>query len=88
VTYIQALQSTSDLVRDGQALRFENFAKVALPIVPTAEQEAIADFLDTATARVDMLIAKTERSIELLREHRTALINAAVTGKLELRKAA
>lgn len=32
--YIQELQSTSDLVRDGQALRFENFSKVALPVVP------------------------------------------------------
>ncbi|WP_428418634.1 restriction endonuclease subunit S [Methylibium sp.] len=88
MTYIQALQSTSDLVRDGQALRFENFAKVQLPIVPPEEQQAIADFLDGATSRIETLIAKTERSIELLREHRSALITAAVTGTIELRKAA
>jgi type I restriction enzyme S subunit len=87
ITYIQALQATSDLVRDGQALRFENFAKVPLPHVPESEQVAIASFLDRATSRIDTLIAKTERSIELLREHRTALITAAVTGKLDLRPA-
>lgn len=52
------------------------------------EQVAIADYLDRATTRIDTLIAKTERSIELLREHRTALITAAVTGKIDLRDAA
>jgi type I restriction enzyme S subunit len=52
------------------------------------EQTAIADYLDRATARIDTLIAKTERSIELLREHRIALITAAVTGKLDLRNGA
>jgi type I restriction enzyme S subunit len=87
-TYIQALQSTSDLVRDGQALRFENFSKVPLPVVPIEEQMKIAAFLDRATSRIDVLIAKTERSIDLLREHRTALITAAVTGKIDLREAA
>lgn len=87
-TYIQALQSTSDLVRDGQALRFENFAKVPLPVIPDSEQVAIADFLDLATTRIDALIAKTERSIELLREHRTSLIAAVVVGKIDLPNAA
>lgn len=88
ITYIQALQATSDLVRDGQALRFENFAKVELPHIPEEEQLAIASYIDRSTARIDALIAKTERSIELLREHRTALITAAVTGKIDLRDVA
>ena len=74
VTYIQALQSTSDLVRDGQALRFENFSKVALPVVPREEQVAIADHLDRETARIDNLIARKTRFIELLRE---AIVAAA-----------
>lgn len=55
---------------------------------PATEQRQIADYLDLATARIDALIAKTERSIELLREHRTSLITAAVTGKIDLRPAA
>ncbi|MFC4435444.1 restriction endonuclease subunit S [Cupriavidus respiraculi] len=59
---------------------------IAMPPLP--EQRAIVAYLDRATARIDTLIAKTERSIELLREHRTALITAAVTGKIDLRDAA
>jgi type I restriction enzyme S subunit len=44
--YIRALQSTSNLVRDGQALRFENFAQVSLPKILDDEQRQIANFLD------------------------------------------
>src|SRR5665213_27212 len=40
--YIQALQSTSNHVRDGQALRYENFTQVPIPVVPFSEQAAIA----------------------------------------------
>ncbi len=52
---------------------------------PLEEQTEIVSHLDRATSRIDTLIAKTEHSIELLREHRTALITAAVTGKIDLR---
>ena len=43
------------------------------------EQTAIASFLDRETARIDALIAKKQRLIELLQEKRTALISQAVT---------
>ncbi len=46
---------------------------------PEAEQRAIAAFLDRETARIDALVAKNERLIELLQEQRTALITRAVT---------
>lgn len=59
-----------------------------VPIPSIEEQSQIAKYLDTQTLRIDALIAKTERSIELLREHRTALITAAVTGKIDLRESA
>lgn len=61
-------------------------AKVLVP--PIKEQQAIVTYLNQATSRIDALIAKTNRSIELLREHRIALITAAVTGKIDLREAA
>lgn len=51
--------------------------RVGLPCV--VEQQAIADFLDRETARIDGLVAKKERLIELLQEKRTALISHAVT---------
>ena len=46
-SYIRALQGTSDLIRDGQALRYANFAKVYLPCIPLNEQKEIADYIDT-----------------------------------------
>lgn len=55
---------------------------------PDQEQEKIAVFLLDETTKLDTLIAKSRRSIDLLREHRTALISAAVTGKIDVREAA
>lgn len=49
------------------------------PLPPIAEQRAIADFLDRESDRIDGLIAKKERLVELLREKRTSLISRAVT---------
>lgn len=84
VRYIEALQSTSNLVRDGQALRYENFCMVPLPVVPIREQEAIAAFLDQATSQIDTLREKIQKEIELLKEFRTILISQAVTGKIKV----
>ena len=51
---------------------------------PFEEQLAIADFLDCHTAKIDQMIAKVEAAIERLQEYRTALITAAVTGKIDV----
>ncbi|MFM7268797.1 MAG: restriction endonuclease subunit S [Cyanobium sp.] len=77
--YIQALQSTTNLVRDGQALRFSNFCQVEIPIIPANEQLEIATFLDRETAKIDALIAEQQRLIELLQEKRQGVISHAVT---------
>nr|WP_258167310.1 restriction endonuclease subunit S [Scandinavium goeteborgense] len=49
------------------------------------EQQIIAEFLDHETAKIDTLIEKQLQQIELLKERRTALISAAVTGKIDVR---
>jgi type I restriction enzyme S subunit len=77
--YIQALQATTNLVRDGQALRFSNFAQVPLPLFPVEEQEQIAAFLDRETAKIDVLIAEQEKLIALLTEKRQATISHFVS---------
>jgi len=51
------------------------------------EQIEISIYLDNETSRIDTLINKTERSIGLLKERRSALITAAVTGQLDLQEA-
>jgi len=62
----------------GDAIRGGLFA-----MPPEPEQRTIAAFLDRETAKIDALVAKKERLIELLQERRTALITRAVTGGLD-----
>ena len=45
----------------------------------------IADYLDRETNKIDRMVAKVEEAIERLQEYRTALITAAVTGKIDVR---
>ena len=54
-----------------------------IPLPPLPEQQAIAAFLDRETGRIDTLIAKKQRLLELLAEQRTALISHAVTKGLD-----
>ena len=56
---------------------------IRIPMAPAAEQRAITDFLERETAKIDLLVAKKERLIELLQEKRTALITRAVTRGLD-----
>lgn len=52
------------------------------------EQERIGQYLEMMNAKFDGLVANTNRSIELLKEKRAALITAAETGKIDVRNAA
>lgn len=65
-----------------------NLMELAVPLPPDVEQKAILDKLASVLVRVDSSLQKTERSIELLKERRSALITAAVTGQIDLREAA
>jgi len=61
----------------------ENFC---LPVPPLEEQIIINKYCSRKTNRLDILISKAENSIELIKERRTALISAAVTGKIDVRQ--
>ena len=63
-----------------------HLSKMFIAIPPLPEQAAIATYLDVETAKLDALAAKVETAIERLQEYRTALITAAVTGKIDLRQ--
>ncbi len=58
-----------------------------LLLPPFSEQKSILVFLNNGTAKLDALIAKVHEGIEKLKEYRTALISAAVTGKIDVREA-
>ncbi|WP_298861922.1 restriction endonuclease subunit S [uncultured Microbacterium sp.] len=55
-----------------------------IPLPPLDEQERIATHLDATVSKIDTLIAKAERFIELSKERRAALITAAVTGQIDI----
>lgn len=66
--------------------REDAYAK-RLPCPPPAQQCAIARYLDLQSERIDALRVKSEMSIERLQEYRSALVSAAVTGKIDVRDA-
>jgi type I restriction enzyme S subunit len=59
-----------------------------IPVPPADELNKINSALDRETSRIDDLIAKVQRSIDLLKERRSAFITAAVTGQIDLRESA
>ncbi|KKM00434.1 hypothetical protein LCGC14_1804470 [marine sediment metagenome] len=69
-------------------LYWEHFRNVRVALPPLAEQDAILAKINRETSRIDGIIKETERSIELLKEKRSALITAVVTGKIDVRSAA
>lgn len=77
--YVSALQATTDSLRDGKSITFEQFGAIPLVLPPVKEQESIADFLDHETAKIDTLIEKQQQLIKLLKEKRQAVISHAVT---------
>lgn len=77
--YIDALQRTTNMVRDGQAMRYSNFAQVRLFTLPLDEQKSRADFLDVKCSSIDNMLSKTRSSIEEYKKLKQAVITQAVT---------
>ena len=67
-------------------LALDRIKGLHVPRPPLDEQRAIAAFLDDETARIDGLSSQVETAIERLLEYRTALVTAAVTGKIDVRE--
>lgn len=79
--YIDALSSTSNLIRDGQAMRYANFVQIPI-LIPTAdEQTDIADYLDKKCSSIDNIISTKKQQLEKLEEYKKSLIFEYVTGK-------
>lgn len=80
----QVLRSISGAEGLANNLPLSKLMNFTVPVPPLPEQREIADHLDRETAKIDALIAKAERFIELAQERRAALITAAVTGQIEI----
>jgi len=69
-----------------ESIEMEYLSSSSLPVPPLPEQTAIATYLDRETAKIDRLVEKVEAAVGRLQEYRTALITAAVTGKIDVRE--
>lgn len=68
-----------------QNIAQQSVCNLWIPVPLLREQAAIAAHLDEETSKIDQMVAKVETAIERLQEYRTALITAAVTGKIDVR---
>ncbi|NAT10704.1 hypothetical protein C4E22_04030 [ANME-1 cluster archaeon AG-394-G06] len=91
--YIEILIEEADLIKVQlqllscattiEVIYQDNLKEVKLVVPPLPDQTTIASILDKKTAKIDALIEKDKKLIELLKEKRTALINHAVTKGLD-----
>lgn len=67
------------------SLRRPMIADFVMTVPPDDEQSAIIKYVETQANKFDLLIAESSKAIGILQERRTALISAAVTGKIDVR---
>ena len=65
--------------------RFNTFKDVVLPVPPSAEQESISKSITYECSRLSELVSSAEALMAVLKERRSALISAAVTGQIDVR---
>ncbi|MEZ9874667.1 restriction endonuclease subunit S [Vibrio breoganii] len=83
-----SIKEQIDIVQVGgnrEGLNFEQIANMKLCIPPKTEAIEINSFIDSQSTKFDSLIHKSTIAIELMKERKTALISAAVTGKIDVR---
>jgi type I restriction enzyme S subunit len=84
----ESLQRLDEAGHGTKALRMDAWTSMRLPVPPEPEQKEIVAFIVKRTGELDSLAGEAERAIALLKERRSALIAAAVTGKIDVRQAA
>ena len=82
--YCSALSSTCNFIRNGQDLRFSNFAQVPLPVPPLTEQRQIADYLEMKCTEIDKVLEKKTKQLASLNDYKKSIIYEYVTGKKEV----
>ena len=82
----ESLQRLDEAGHGTKALRMEAWTSMHLPVPPEPEQQEIVAFIVKRNGELDSLAREAERAIALLKEHRSALIAAAVTGKVDVRE--
>ncbi len=84
-TYCQYDFSSHATGSTAQGIKGSKLGQILICIPPIDEQLSIVEHIDVTIKAIDSLIGKAETMNEILKERRTALISAAVTGKIDVR---
>ncbi|WP_179379770.1 restriction endonuclease subunit S [Jannaschia marina] len=82
--FIQALRSSVNFLRDGQDFNFGHVRTIRLPKPTPSHQAKIARYLDKELGKIDGLVQNSRALVAQLKERRSALISAAVTGQISI----
>lgn len=83
-----AVRISAEMVATGTTrirVNLGELKKLKIPYPPLKEQRQISYHLKNKTSKMDLIISKAESAITLMQERRTAVISAAVTGKIDVR---
>ena len=80
----ECARNSQGITWDRLRLYWDGFRDISIALPPLAEQQAIAEWVETEVLKIHKLASVTERSIDLLKERRSALIAAAVTGQIDI----
>jgi type I restriction enzyme, S subunit len=69
-----------------EGLKASKLPMLRVVAAPLFEQQTIAAFINRETIKFDALVVKVRDGIDRLKEYRTSLISAAVTGKIDVRE--
>jgi type I restriction enzyme S subunit len=82
-------ENLREMIKQGSGqpnLNTDIVKNISIPLPPVQEQLNIVAYVSSQTKKIDTLIDKSQQAIELLKERKTALISAAVTGKIDVRE--
>lgn len=82
--FIQLLQTCVTGIREGQNINYGMLGNNFIPIPPIEEQNAIADYIESQTSKIDSLISSLSAEIERLKEYKQRLISDVVTGQINI----
>jgi type I restriction enzyme, S subunit len=86
--YFQTQIATLSTGSTAEGLKASKLPMLWLVAPPPVEQLAIREFIDRELVKIDALVMKVEEAVRRLKDFRTALISAAVTGKIDVREEA
>lgn len=83
--FIQLLQTCVTGIREGQNINYSVLGNNFIPVPPIEEQNAIVEYIESKTNKIDTMIEALKAEIDRLTEYKQRLISDVVTGQIDVR---